>query len=154
MIVELTISDVAQFCRSFPPEGFYLSTETVRTAILEKRQFNILVPATGLKFDVFVLNDTAFDQSLFSRRKQQELDGGLNAWFATPEDVILKKLVYYKEGESDKHIRDILGVLKIQGSSIDLDYLAHWTNQLDLTELWHKVLVRSEYNNTDTDDLS
>lgn len=100
------------------------------------------------------MNDTAFEQSRFRRRQQYELEQGLFAWFATPEDVILKKLVYYNEGESEKHIRDIIGVLKIQGKLIDYAYLSQWANQLNLSELWQDVLAQSETDQRKTDDAS
>jgi hypothetical protein len=143
VIVELTAPDVSKFCQSFPTEDFYVSHEAVRTAIRERRQFNILHPATGLKVDVFVLKDTPFDQSRISRRQHLNVEEGRTAWFASPEDVILKKLAYYKEGGSEKHIRDILGVLKIQGNSIDLGYLAHWAGELGLLDLWQDVLAQA-----------
>ena len=38
--------------------------------------------------------------------------------FAAAEDVILKKLWFYQLGESDKHLRDIAGMLKISGARI------------------------------------
>lgn len=154
VVVELTTKDISKFCRSFPREDFYLSADAVRTAVRERRQFNVLHPATGLKVDVFVMKETAFDQSRHSRRQHLKIDEGLTAWFASPEDVILKKLVYYKEGGSEKHIRDILGVLKIQGNSIDLDYLAHWAVQLGLLDLWQDVLAQAQSNNINNDDVS
>lgn len=154
VIVELTASDISKFCQSFPTEDFYLSAEMVRLAVRERRQFNILHPATGLKVDVFVLKDAAFDQSRYNRRQRLTIKEGLTAWFASPEDVILKKLVYYKEGGSEKHIRDILGVLKIQENSIDQGYVAHWAAQLGLFDLWQDVLAQSESDNTSNDDVS
>jgi hypothetical protein len=50
------------------------------------------------------------------------------AWFASPEEVILKKLEYNREGRSEKHIRDSLGVLKVRGDRVDRGYIAEWAN--------------------------
>ncbi|MGE0607797.1 MAG: hypothetical protein AB7O62_11955, partial [Pirellulales bacterium] len=111
VVVELTAADIPEFCRSFPAESFYLSADAVRVAVRKQQQFNVLHPATGLKIDVFVLQGAPFDQSRYRRRRHLELTDKLRAWFASPEDVILKKLAYYQEGQSEKHIRDILGVL-------------------------------------------
>ncbi len=107
-IVELNEEDVRRFCQSFPSEEYYLSEQAVRSAVASQRQFNIIHPASGLKADIFILDKTDLEQSRFQRRERHELDSGLSAWFAQPEDVILKKLVYYEEGNSEKHIRDIL----------------------------------------------
>jgi hypothetical protein len=154
VVVELTASTVSTFCRSFPSEDFYVSFEAARSAVRERRQFNILYPATGLKIDVFVLNDTAFEQSRFSRRQCLKLEEERTAWFATPEDAILKKLVYYEEGGSEKHIRDILSVLKVQENLIDFDYLADWASQLGLHNLWQDVLAQIKPDTTDDEDAS
>jgi hypothetical protein len=64
------------------------------------------------------------------------------ATFAAPEDVIIKKLEYYAAGGSEKHLRDITGVLKISAARVDRDYIARWAAQLGLTRVWEAVLAR------------
>ena len=59
--------------------------------------------------------------------------------FASPEGVILKKLEYYREGGSDKHLRDIAGILRISGDQVDFAYIGDWATRLDLAEIWAKV---------------
>jgi len=147
VIVELRENEIEAFCGEFPANDFYLSPQAVHAAAASKRQFNILHPQTGLKIDVFVISKSEFDQSRFQRRRLQQIDENFSVWFASPEDVILKKLVYFREGNSEKHIRDILGVLKIQGSAIDLEYISDWANRLALTDLWHDVRARFEGDN-------
>ncbi len=55
--------------------------------------------------------------------------------FAAPEDVILKKMEYYREGASEKHLRDIAGM-------IDESYIGQWADQLGLRESWNALLRR------------
>jgi hypothetical protein len=62
------------------------------------------------------------------------------ATFASPEDVILKKLQFYAAGGSDRHLRDIAGVLRISSAEIDRDYVAEWTDRLGLREIWDQIL--------------
>jgi hypothetical protein len=47
---------------------------------------------------------------------------------ASPEDIILAKLEWYRMGGevSDRQWNDILGVLKLQGLRLDLVYLRQW----------------------------
>lgn len=59
--------------------------------------------------------------------------------FASPEDVILKKMEYYREGGSDKHLRDIAGILKISGAQIDRAYIEDWASRLGVSEIWRQV---------------
>jgi hypothetical protein len=59
---------------------------------------------------------------------------------AAPEDVILGKLLYYREGGSEKHIRDITGIVKVSGQYLDRDYLARSAAQLGVADMWEAIL--------------
>jgi prepilin-type N-terminal cleavage/methylation domain-containing protein len=61
---------------------------------------------------------------------------------AAPEDVIIGKLWYYSEGGSEKHLRDIAGMLRISGTAIDQANVGYWAERLGLAEVWQAVLVR------------
>jgi hypothetical protein len=69
---------------------------------------------------------------------------GSRTWFASAEDVILKKLEYFQEGGSDKHVRDIAGILKVQAERIDRSYIADSARARGLAETWSEVLQRVE----------
>jgi hypothetical protein len=56
--------------------------------------------------------------------------------------VIIKKLEYFRERGSDKHLRDIVGVLKVQGSRIDRAYLTDWIARLGLQIEWALIEER------------
>jgi len=66
----------------------------------------------------------------------------MRSGFASPEDVIIKKMEYYIAGASEKHIRDILGMLKISGELIDLEYISSWAEKLNLKRIWTAILER------------
>ncbi len=57
--------------------------------------------------------------------------------FASPEDTLLHKLVWYKLGHkvSDRQWGDVLGVLKVRADSLDRDYLDHWARVLEVSNL-------------------
>jgi hypothetical protein len=113
--IELPPSQVEPFCDSFPSTEFYLSRDTVRDAVNRGRPFNLIHPTSGLKIDFIVLTQEAFDRSRIARRRELPVLEGRTISFASPEDVILKKLVFFQDGGSEKHLRDIAGVLRIQG---------------------------------------
>ena len=48
--------------------------------------------------------------------------------------MILKKLFYFKEGGSDKHLRDVAGIILIQGEKIDQAYLDEWAAKLGVAD--------------------
>jgi hypothetical protein len=84
----------------------------------------------------------AFDKSRFSRIKRIRPLEDTEANFASPEDVIIKKMEYFKEGSSEKHIRDIMGMLKISGEMIDPKYISLWAKRLHLEDLWQAIQER------------
>jgi len=131
---------------AFPEDEYYLSEETVREAVIHQLQFNIIHPSSGLKLDVIVKKNTPFDNSRFSRKKRIYPAESYQADFASPEDVIIKKMEYYREGGSEKHLRDITGILKISGNEVDRDYILDWARRLELSEIWEAVLKRVEEN--------
>jgi hypothetical protein len=132
VVVDLKPDRVDVFCAAFPEPEFYCPRDFVADAVQRKFQFNVLQPETGLKIDVIVATDSEFDRSRLHRAVRVSTRQGFEAWFASPEDVILKKLVYFKEGGSEKHIRDILGVLRIRGELVDRAYIAEWADRRNL----------------------
>jgi hypothetical protein len=104
--------------------------------------FNIIQPRSGLKVAVIVAPESEFNQARFTRARRVRLGDDWTAWLASPEDAIIKKLEFYREGGSDKHLRDIAGVLRTSGEAIDRAYIEGWANTLGLTDIWHAVLDR------------
>lgn len=62
--------------------------------------------------------------------------------FASPEDTILHKLVWYRLGDevSERQWNDALGVLRIQGAALDLSYLQRWAEPLGVLGLFTHAL--------------
>ncbi len=63
--------------------------------------------------------------------------------FAAPEDVVIKKMVFYQEGGSEKHLRDIAGVLATCREQFDLAYVSRSAQELGLAELWSAIQQRT-----------
>jgi len=146
VIAEIELAHVAGLLERFPTEDFYLSEDAVREAIRDRGQFDIIHPDSGLKIDVILPKNTEYDRVELSRRERHELLEGLHAYFARPEDVILYKMIYFREGGSDRHIRDILGILEVSGPEIDTAYIAEWAGRLGLAGIWGAVIERTRAN--------
>lgn len=142
VVADLRPGQVDAFCAAFPGPEFYCPRDYVADAVRKRFQFNVLHPESGLKIDVILPTDSEFDRTRLSRAVRLQESPDSAAWFASPEDVIVKKLEYYREGGSEKHVRDILGVLKIRGDRVDRAYITKWVNQLGLDEEWKQVLDR------------
>jgi len=140
IVVQLFPIQIDPLCQAFSSDDFYISIEAVVDAVTRRGQFNILHPSSGLKIDVMVADDSDFNQSRFTRTRQLQISPHRKAEFASPEDVIIKKLAFYREGGSDKHIRDIRGVLAVLGENIERSYIESWVTKLGLSREWSIVL--------------
>jgi hypothetical protein len=130
VLVDLPREQVDALCGEFPPPDYYVSADAVRQAIANRHQFNILHIPSGLKVDMILAVDTEFGRLDLSQGQRIKSEGAYNARFASPENVILKKLSYFQEGGSDKHLRDVAGIILIQGEKIDQAYLDKWAAKL------------------------
>jgi hypothetical protein len=139
VVARLTRDQVDDLCAAFPEDEFYLSRDAAFEAVDRRGQFNILHPKTGLKIDVMVADESEFNISRFSRRRMLETSPQVEISFASPEDVIIKKLQFFLEGGSEKHLRDIAGVLRVIGDDLDIGYIELWVRELDLGEIWAVV---------------
>lgn len=92
---------------------------------------------TGFKADVYVACDELHAWGMDHRRTL--LVDDLEVVVAPVEYVILRKLAYYREGRSSKHVRDILGMLDISGGDIDRPLLEAWIDRLGLRAVWSEV---------------
>ena len=61
---------------------------------------------------------------------------------ASPEDIILQKLDWYRKGDriSERQWRDVLGVLKVRWAILDLGYLEEQADAAGLSVLLKSAL--------------
>ena len=139
VVADIPLDAVSALAAEFPAPEYYLAEHAVRDAIARRFQFNILHPTSGLKIDVILPKLNEYDQLRLSRAAVLSLSEETSAWFASPEDVILKKLVFYQEGGSEKHLRDIAAMLTIRGAQIDRSYIEEWSAKLGVSAEWDQV---------------
>lgn len=142
VVAEIKEHHIPELLKLFPDDEFYISEDAVSDAIKYNHQFNIIHPSSGLKIDVIISKKEPFDISRFERIKRISPIEDIYANFASPEDVIIMKMRYYKEGESEKHLRDITSMLKISGDIIDQEYIEKWVEKFDLKDIWKAILER------------
>jgi hypothetical protein len=138
LTVEPFAGKESTFTNSFGPD-YYLSLSAVEEAVRHHSTFNIIHTLTGFKVDIFVRKNQEFEKSAMARRVRLELPDSPSQplFFHSPEDIILFKLNWYRMGNetSDQQWSDVLGVLKVQGAQLDLDYLQRWAETLNVVDL-------------------
>lgn len=148
IVAEIRPAVVSAFCRAFPSTEFCISDDAVRYAVAHSGQFNILHPGSGFKIDVMIPSTDVFDRGRLFRAKRHTTAMGFDAVFASPEDVILMKLKFYKEGGSDKHVLDIKGIVKYCRDELDLDYVANWATRMGTMSMWQTIIETLKPNST------
>jgi hypothetical protein len=138
VVVRLPRERLPALLQRFPPGEFSVDADAASAAVDASSQFNIIHPDSGQKIDVYVNPDTPYDRARLARRQKLPLRPGVDAYFARPEDVILYKLLYAREG-GDLHVRDVLGIIRVSGPDLDERYVAEWGARLGLTETWEQV---------------
>ncbi|HUV88842.1 MAG TPA: hypothetical protein VMY80_04255 [Anaerolineae bacterium] len=139
IIVDIKWHHIAPFIQAFPIPDYYVSEEGIRDSLRRRYPFNVIQPTTGAKVDLVPLPHDPLTQAAFRRRQRLEYDEfGHSAIFITPEDIVLAKLIAFREMESDKHLRDARGVLITQWGTLNIKAIrrgAHAAGVLDQFEL-------------------
>jgi len=122
---------------------YYIDGSTIYDAILHYSSFNVLHNDTGVKIDIFILKPDTFAQQEMYRATPEVLEAGSRPfYFASPEDIILSKLAWWKlgGGVSTRQWNDLLEVIKKQAAILDRDYLQQSAPLVGVADLLAQAL--------------
>ncbi len=129
-------------------DEFYVSREAMKEALKFHGSFNIIHFETAFKIDLFIQGPSEFEGRVLDRRHLLRLDemGRREVYVVSPEDIVLLKLRWFKMtgGTSERQWNDVLGVLAVQGKSLDFEYLKHSARELGLEKLLNRALREAE----------
>lgn len=118
---------------------FYSDPETIRQAIRGKSSANLLHLPSSVKVDLFVMGGSPVDEEQMDRRLRLKVatEPDRYLYVYTPEDILLQKLRWYRMGNevSDRQWRDVLGILAVQGNTLDSVYLKRAAGTLNVSVL-------------------
>jgi len=146
LVIELKVDDLQDFRKMFPSEEFYCPPEEVLKLELMRPlrgHFNIIHLDTGFKADCYTMGQDELHHWGMLNRKELSFEGD-SIWVAPPEYVILRKLEYYREGKSEKHLRDIATILSTSSEKIDDVQLQDKIKILGLEKEWIKAREMKE----------
>ena len=136
MVLHISSELVDKLVRIFK-EDFYIDEHAVREAIARHDMFNIIHTESAVKFDFIVRKDEDYRLREFSRRQRIEM-GDVPVTVVAAEDLILSKLVWAKDSESEFQMRDVEQILKAH-EKLDHDYLHEWAKRLEVDGLLRKA---------------
>ena len=124
--------------------AFYVPEQSALDAVATASSFN-LIHDSGLKIDVFVVGDGVLDTNQLRRRVRisARATPAAEIWITAPEDLILRKLAWFRDGGevSDRQWRDVVGLLRTQRGFLDTAYLVATASEVDLQSLLHRALA-------------
>ncbi len=138
LIINMKPEDVESFSSAFPIEDFYCPPqEVIRLEIARSQRghFNLIHHATGYKADIYASGRDELHHWGLKNRKPVDVEGE-NFWLAPIEYVILRKLEYFREGESEKHLRDISSIIAVSLGDIDVKMLEEQIDKRMLAKEW------------------
>ncbi len=99
--------------------------------------------SAAVKVDVFLAGRDPFDQERLRLRERLLVSTAPPSWLwmDTAEHSVLRKLERYRRGGevSERQWRDVVAVLRIQGSGIDSSHLDAWGGRLGVADLLERA---------------
>jgi hypothetical protein len=139
LVIELSSQQIPGLAEGFPLADFYCPPPEILRIESRRPQrghFNVIHHDTGFKADIYIHYSDDLQAWGLANKRRIELSAGVGIWAAPPEYVIVRKLEYYREGHSEKHLLDIRGMLEVSGDLIDLVTIQKWIERLDLQQQW------------------
>lgn len=136
-VVDLALSQVEPLARTLG-DDFDVDVESLKDAVARKGSWNIFHLPTVTKVDLFLLRTSPFDLSEFSRRRRVVVTPeGRGLYIKSPEDSVLRKLLWFQQGGevSTTQWRDVVQLLRISGAHLDAPYLEAWAPRLGVAAL-------------------
>ncbi len=148
VVISIDLADLPALAANFEAQGFYVAgLEDVMTGSL--RCLNITHLETIENIDLMISGREEYDLIKFVRSRLYNLSGSGEVSIASPEDIIISKLVWRRESQSDKQWRDILGILKVQREKLDFGYLRQWVERFNLDPDWQRAKIEAGVSHLD-----
>jgi hypothetical protein len=137
LVIHIALEHIESLCKPLE-KHFYIDRDMIKEALTTIGQFNIIHHESGFKIDFWTVKNDEISQAQFSRRIAGKIFG-LDVYIITPEDLILTKLVWYKESGSQKHFIDAAGVFRMQNDTLATDYLENYAGKMGVENLLERI---------------
>ena len=141
LVLEISRLQISSLCEAFPLSEFYCPPEEVIVEEVQRARrghFNIIHHESGFKADCYLMGDDPLHQWGMNRRRKIDMNGE-PVYLAPPEYVIVRKLEYFREGGSEKHLRDIRNMLEVSADLLDLSEIAIKVGENNLEKEWARA---------------
>lgn len=141
IVMLLDDASITALTRVFPEQEFYCAPEEVIRVEARRPMrghFNIIHHETGFKADIYLAGRDPLNRWALASRRQVKL-GDVTINLASPEYVIVRKLDFFREGGSTKHLEDIRGIIRHQREKLDVATIEAKVAELGLVDEWRQA---------------
>jgi hypothetical protein len=140
IVIAPNLGTLKALLAQFSDDAYYVGRDAALQAYGSEGLFNVVDLASGWKVDFIIRKSRPFSVEEFERRREAEILGTIVA-VASAEDVVISKLEWAKLGESERQLKDVAGILRVQGDALDTPYVEGWVERLQLHDQWGKAKV-------------
>ena len=136
IVVDLAAGDAERVAALFEPDC-YIDRDDAADAIRRRGMFNVIHRESLVKVDFIVRKNDPYREMEFRRRREIDIEGTA-VTVVSPEDLILSKLHWSKEAESQLQLRDAVSIAR-GVRTLDWTYILDWARILGVLELVERV---------------
>ena len=136
VVIAISPDDVGRVAALFRRD-YYVSEENIRESIAHESIFNLIHQESVIKVDCIIRKNSEYRRMEFGRRQKISVLDFIT-FIVSKEDLIISKLSWAKESNSDVQLSDVRNLL---ATGYDDAYLRHWTRELGLDNLLKECLT-------------
>jgi len=136
LVIAATADQLRTFVQLLSTNQYCVDLDAALEAPNHQSLFNVVDMATGWKIDLIIRKFRPFSEEEFRRRKLVNLQSS-PLFVASAEDVVVSKLEWAKLAQSERHIEDVAGILRMRRDSLDRAYLEKWILELRTEVEWN-----------------
>ena len=136
LVIDPSPATLERLVDSLVASGFYVDRDVARNALAERSQFNAIGPSAE-KVDFVIRKERPFSVEELGRREPADLLG-TPGFVTSAEDLVLAKLEWAADSDSDRQRRDVVGILAA-AEDLDAAYIERWAPALGVQEAWEAL---------------
>jgi len=117
-------------------QSYYISLDSVKDAVDKEFMFNLIHTESSIKVDCIIRKNEEFRITEFNRKKKIKLTD-FEVDIVSKEDLIISKLIWYRDSGSELQKRDIQNLLS---SGFDSVYMLNWIRKLNLEKIYRTII--------------
>ncbi len=136
LVIECAPDDCDRLAALFEKDC-HADRDAIRAAAESRTEFSVIHTQWMIRADFIVRKNEPYREIEFGRRRRVEIDG-VQVCIVAPEDLILSKLLWSREGASALQLADAQAITEA-AHDLDWSYIETWASKLGVEDLLRKI---------------